>query len=404
MHEAAELQKEIDRFAELGGGSFSIAPGTYLLRDALHLRSGVHLTGEGQVTFLKKPSIQSRITDFLGYGFYEFIVEEPDLFHVGMGVHLTDKKSMGFYDTVGTIVERQGKAFILNVPLNHDYLPYDGGLVTSIFPLIEGTEVRDASLKHVILDGNIEETRILNGCRGGGVFLIRSQKVLLEEIEIRHYQGDGISFQQCGDVTVQTCDVHDNRGSGLHPGSGSVYYQFVQNRVTQNGGCGLFYCLRTTHSLCENNHFEGNAHTGISIGERDTDHHLKGNTIIASGHDGIGFRQPIAQGGDRVSIEANTLRGNGTDRASFEILIPPHIHEVTLIQNSIEPVEGRAISIGAECHHILCAENQIAGRPQRDSDIEGFHSGIVTNMPASPPQYGIDSFEPKSVRHIQVVF
>src|SRR3712207_6329761 len=87
------LQHEIDRAARLGGGEVRPEPGTYLLEDSLHLRDGVRLRGDG-VFLTRKPSVESRLSIYSGYGLYEFAVEEPERFRVGQGVHLTDDHSV----------------------------------------------------------------------------------------------------------------------------------------------------------------------------------------------------------------------------------------------------------------------------------------------------------------------
>ena len=58
-------------------------------------------------------------------------------------------------------------------------------------------------------------------CRGGGIFLYRCAGAVIERCTVRNYHGDGISFQQCNDVTVLGCTSEGNAGLGLHPGSGS---------------------------------------------------------------------------------------------------------------------------------------------------------------------------------------
>ncbi len=128
----------------------------------------------------------------------------------------------------------------------------------------------------------------------------------MRNVEIRNYRGDGLSFQQDIDVTVDGCHLHHNTGGGLHPGSGSVRYILQGNRIHDNGGCGIFYCLRTTHSLCRDNRIENNAGTGISIGERHTDHAITGNTIRGQGGAGISFRPPIRRSGDRFVLRCNS--------------------------------------------------------------------------------------------------
>jgi hypothetical protein len=330
---SAALQRAVDDVAAAGGGVVEVPNGDYRMTNALYLRGGVNVFGEGKTVLRKVPSVSSPIVDYLGYGQYEFTVAQPELFKVGVGVHLTDRNAMGFYETVATIVGKQGSVFFIDRMLNHDYSPKADGRVSTLFPLVTGYEVREVTLRGLVLDGNPRETRALNGCRGGGVFLLSSHNVWLDGLEVRNYHGDAISFQQCTDIQVTNCHLHDNRGSGLHPGSGSVRYLFRGNRVDCNAGCGLYYCLRTKYSLCEANVLTGNGQAGISIGERDTHHLIRDNVIRGNDGPGILFRPILHQGGDDVMIENNRLERNGQRTRSGEIVMTAGLKRVWISGN-----------------------------------------------------------------------
>jgi hypothetical protein len=122
--------------AAAGGGEARLDPGVYMLEDALRLRSGVRLVGREGVVLTRAPSVESALRIYCGYGLYEFAVREPDRFRVGQGIHLTDDHSFGFYDTVATIVGRDGDRFYLDRPLRHDYVPTNNGRAATLFPLL----------------------------------------------------------------------------------------------------------------------------------------------------------------------------------------------------------------------------------------------------------------------------
>ncbi|MGQ9903429.1 MAG: right-handed parallel beta-helix repeat-containing protein [Anaerolineae bacterium] len=278
---------------------------------------------------------------------------------------------MGFYDTVATIVERRGDLFFIDRMLNHDYWPAKRGRVTTVFPIVDMIGVEDVGLENIVIDGNPEETQTLNGCRGGGVFLLMARRARLENVEVRHFNGDAISFQQCVDVIARGCHVHHNAGGGIHPGSGSVRYLLQRNHAHDNGACGVFYCLRTTHSICEDNRLERNGAAGISIGERDTDHWIRNNVIADNGGYGVEFRPPIAHGGDRVRIEGDTLAGNARHvtppALAAEIHVPAGLRDLVIAGNVFQPsADSQALLIDAGCQGVGARGNQINGRPQGD--------------------------------------
>lgn len=393
------LQQAVDAAAAAGGGTVEVPAGVYRMRDALHLRSGVQVVGEAGAILRKVPSVSSALTNVLGYGHYEFTVAEPEKFEVGMGVHVTDKGSVGFYDTVGTITHRQGELFFIDRKFNHDYSPTAEGCVTSVFSLIQGYRVHDAGASGLTLDGNPEETVWMNGCRGGGVFLLEAHGVELRDLEITNYRGDGVSFQQCTDIIIRGCHVHHQTGGGLHPGSGSVRYLLEDNNVHDNGGCGVFYCLRTTHSICRNNTLLDNGDVGISIGERDTDHQVCGNTIRGNGGSGVAFRPPRVQSGDRVRLEDNCIGPNCRGEAEHEIVVPDGLRQVLIAGNEIAADKGKALAVGADCGEISFAGNTVNGRAQTPEDIEG---QAADNTDADFPDVGPAALPLDGARHLNM--
>lgn len=403
------LQRAVDDAAAAGGGVVHVEPATYHMHNALKLRTGVRVVGLGEgehrPVLRKVPSVSSRLTLFVGYGHFEFAVEEPEKFSVGMGVHITDDNSMGFYDTAASIIDREGDLFFLDRSFHHDYLARDGGIVTSLFPIVEGFKVHDAGIANVIVDGNVEETRELNGCRGGGVFLLRCDRMIVDAVEVRHWRGDAIGWQQCTDVAVRRCHVHHNTGKGLHPGSGTVRYVMLDNHVHDNGLDGLFYCLRTTHSICRGNRIENNAGAGISINERDTDQQISGNVVVGNGGPGVIFATPQAQSGDRVRLEGNTIGPNGTgetaaaDRA--EIQIPAGLNDVLMSENNIQPNDGAAaLSVGGSCANICFVGNTVGDRQQQPADVSGEVNIVSFDPPADFPDIRPEALPLSGARHL----
>ena len=401
MNNNQSIQRLVDDAWRRGGGTVKIPAGEYQMRDALHLRDNVRVVGEPGTILQKVPSVRSALSCVCGYGHYEFSVAEPEKFSIGMGVLIADNNAGGFYTTQTTITAQHGKYFYIDRPFAHDYNPTLGGCVTALHSLIDAHGVHNASVENIILDGNWPaETNNLNGCRGGGVFLLESHGVTIENIEVRHFHGDAISFQQCTDVTISGCFAHHNSGGGLHPGSGSVRYFLQNNRIEDNGGNGIFYCLRTTHSLCENNTIARNSLDGISMGERDTDHILKNNSITENSGAGIRLRAPVIQSGDRLWIEGNELRGNNKDGKSAEFAVAHDLHDICFARNEIKTDDGKAIEIDANCSNLFLADNNINGRLQKPEDVTGDISAVAFSKPEKFPEVGPAAADADSARHL----
>ena len=391
------LQRAVDAVAKSGGGTVEVLSGVYHMRDALHLRAGVILLGESGAILRKEPSVCSALTQVCGYGHYEFTVAEPDNFAVGMGVLISDKEAGGFYTTQATIIAREGDWFFIDRPFSHDYHPSRGGIVESLFSIVDGHNIRGAGLQNLILEGNGDENENLNGCRGGGVFLLGCRDVEIKNVEVAHYNGDAISFQQCIDIKVQSCDIHHNIGGGLHPGSGSVRYLLSDNRIHDNGGDGIYYCLRTTHSRCENNEIDQNGGVGISIGERDTDHCIVGNRIARNGGAGIEFRVPVVQSGDRTRVEKNRLEANCQKDGEAEIVVAAGLRDISIADNCVVASGGVVLWVGENCENISFYNNKIG---DADDVIAG--EAVLRKAPLTLPDVGPEAASAGAARHLGI--
>lgn len=395
------LQQRIDQLARQGGGRLEIPRGVYRLRNALHLRSGVHLVGEPDTILAQEPGFETPILDYLGYGHYEVTVRDAHRFSPGMGIHIFDDGSMGFYTTQASVTAVDGERIFIDRPLNHDYNPESNARAANVFSLIEGAWVHDVSVEGLTLRGHPDDDyRALNGCRGGGLFLIGCRNVALQELTIEDYRGDALSFQQCLDTRVSGCVLRRNRGGGLHPGSGSVRYYLVGNRIHDNAECGIFYCLRTTHSECRANCIENNGAYGISVGERDTHHLILDNQIRGNAHGGLEFRTPRRQSGDACRVEGNLFEHNGGSQHP-EITVAAGLRDIAMLGNRFTTTRKPVIQLGAS-ERIVVGGNHLDGIPLTAADIESSGNRPATVLPDTFPAIGPEAVGADDVRHLGV--
>ncbi|MCD6518935.1 MAG: right-handed parallel beta-helix repeat-containing protein [Anaerolineae bacterium] len=389
-----EIQHAIDQVSLYGGGRVFLPEGICLLQNAIQMRSGVRLEGVPGKTILKKlPSTSARIKGYLGYGHYEVRVHEPAKFSRGMGIYIYDEQAGGFYTTTATILDIVGDRLYIDQMLNHDYSEERGGTVVTVHPLVSFRGVRHASIAHLVLDGNLEEEpNHINGCRGGNVYMLMSHDITVEHVEVKNFNGDGISFQQCTDVRVRQSFIHHNAGHGLHPGSGSVRYWLLENKITHNQQCGIFYCLRTTHSLCAHNVIENNGSEGISLGERDTHHLIQKNKIASNGSCGIYFR-PSQFPADYTEIIENEISDNCTAQGKAQITICSSPKFIQIARNSLSSKEG-LLSIEGNPSELYISNNQPEIYP---GARPGVHHEEV-KLPVGPEVAG-----PDSARHLNVL-
>jgi len=331
------LQAALDYVSSLGGGDVEIGAGEFLMRDSLHLRANVTVRGQGAKTILRKAKgYVSPLAVDGDYGEEQITVKDPAGFEVGDGVAIWDKGSGGFHTTVARITGRNGNTFSISLPLNSDCMVDGSAKAATVFPVISGYHLEGARVENLTIDGNKDENIHLNGCRGAGIFLYRCPGAVVERCAVRNYNGDGISFQQCNDVTVLHCVSENNASLGLHPGSGSQRPTVRNCTARNNGEDGLFLCWRVKHGLFEDNVLEANGRFGISIGHKDTDNLLRKNTVRGNHEDGVFFRnESEGMAGHRNRLEQNLIENNGVKRTAAGIRVRGETRDLVFKDNTI---------------------------------------------------------------------
>lgn len=373
------IQSAVDMVAKLGGGVVKILKGTYEMADSLHLRTGVTVRGCGEDTVLRKaPSTMSVVDGYMGYGHYDVSVMEPGKFKTGMGVYIADNKARGFYGTVATVNRIEGNILGLTNMLNSDIHQSDNGKVISVYPVISGYHLKNACIENLLIDGNKACNDYLNGCRGGGIFLLQAHDVCINGVIVKNYNGDGISFQQSVNTRIEKCKCIDNNGHGLHPGSGSIKSVMREIVSSRNGMDGIFYCLRVSYTLCENCELSENKRDGISIGHRDFDSIIRKNSIINNFRNGIYIRKdPLGRSAHRNLIEGNIFSGNCKQEGTGVICIDSAVSKLYITDNEFDPESKAAVEVNCMPSDLVLYNNIALDENLVITKEEGFKKGII---------------------------
>jgi parallel beta-helix repeat protein len=317
------LQAAVDYVAGLGGGTVEISEGEYLMRDSLHLRSGVTVRGHKGKTVLRKADASATPLGLDGdFGEQQVTLTDPAGFTPGAGLAIWDDHAGGFHTTVARITGRRGNTVAIDAPLMADCMVAAHAKAATVFPVISGSDIRDARIEDLVVEGNKAANPPLNGCRGAGIYLYRGFGTKIRGCVVRGYNGDGISFQQSNDVEVIDCTSEGNADLGIHPGSGSQRAVVRGCTASGNGTDGLFLCWRVRHGVFEDNRLEGNGRFGISIGHKDSDNLLRGNRVIRNGANGVFFRDESAgMSPHRNRLERNVIEDNGREAGTAGIRV-----------------------------------------------------------------------------------
>ncbi len=312
------LQAAVDYVAYLGGGTVEIGAGRFMLRNALHLRTNVHIVGvPGKTVFAIGSGRKAALASDVAKGATEITLVDAAGFELGDGIALEDSAGHGFEVTTATLIARTGpRSFRLSKPAESDYLVKCNAEAKHAISGIAGVNVKNASVKGITVGGNhgTPGSQYLGGCRGGGIYFFGCANVHVSHCTVRRYHGDAISFQgKCTKLTIEHCLCEENFNVGIHPGSGSHDCVVRKNTMRKNGYVGLFVCVGVRKVLFDENVISDNAGCGISIGFDDTDNTFRRNRVIGNAETGVLFRRdsPLTKhGAHRNVFEKNVIKDN----------------------------------------------------------------------------------------------
>jgi hypothetical protein len=369
------LQAAVDYMARMGGGTVRVLPGTYKLRNAVYLQSRVRILGSGTDSVLmKEPSRQAKLAADSDWYDQEITLPDADGFRVGDGVCLRAKNPHNSGSTVikRTLVARSGNRFKLDKALRENLWLKGEPTAATLYPILSGEFICDVAIENIALDGNKENNQNLDGNYAGCIWLQDCNRISMQRVTARNYNGDGISWQICHDVHVEDCHSHDNAQLGLHPGSGSQR-PLIRNCKSERNDQGIYFCWGVKYGLAEKNLLADNRSYGVSIGHCDTDNVVCDNDIVRSGKVGVLFRgESKSFAGHRNRIENNRIIDSGPE-TGVGVDIQGETESITISSNEIretrQPMSRIGVRIGAQAGEVELAENRIEGYAVAVSDL-----------------------------------
>ncbi len=363
------IQLAIDALPERGG-TVKLTPGTFKLKDAVHLRSHMKLIGSGPSTILKRgPGFSSRLIDDADYGELKLMVEDPSGFEPGMSVQIWDDPQYGCWAlSIGTITDMEGNILYIDQKLINDYKVEDGGMVSNAGSGILIYQAEDVLVSDFTVDGNREHHERVDGCNGGGVAIRESKNITVDKIHVKAFNGEGITWQITENVTVQNCEIEMCANKGLHPGSGSPGSRILNNNSHHNDVDGLFICWRVHHSVVKGNQFHDNGRYGICTGHKDSDVVFEDNHVYQNGSDGINLRAENDRNSPhRNSFINNLIENNGQREKGYGIAIHSFPQDVVIQGNTIRDTgkgtQLAGIFIGKDVPPVRILDNNMSGHP-----------------------------------------
>jgi Right handed beta helix region len=333
------IQTAIDALHQKGGGgTIFLFPGNFDIIAPVRLYDNMALVGSGATTILKKcKGVASPFALDADYGELQVTVPDASGFKPGMGVAIyDDDQRSGWALTTARITTLKGNTIYLNDYLLRDYHTDRKGTISNACSVIESINAENIRIANLTIDGSKETNTIIDGCRAGGIYLHKVHRALVENVTVKNFNSDGISWQITEYVKVRNCEVFGCTNSGLHPGTGSPYSLIEGNNSHNNGGYGLFVCWRVRNGIVRNNSFHHNGINGISTGHKDTDLIFEDNHIFLNAEDGVTLRGEATNNEpDGTILRHNIIEDNGTKKEGYGISVYSPAKRVVVENNTI---------------------------------------------------------------------
>jgi hypothetical protein len=319
-------------------GTIKLLPGKYDIIAPVKLYDNMSLIGSGPETILKKcAGFRSSFALDADYGELQITVTDPSGFKPGMGVAIYDDDHRTGWDlTIAKIASIKGNVIFIDDYLLRDYRSDKKGVISNNCSVICAVSAENVRIADLTVDGSRESNDLIDGCRAGGIYLHKVHKAVVENVTVKNFNCDGISWQVTEYVTVRNCEVYGCANSGLHPGTGSPYTLIEGNNSYNNDGYGLFVCWRVRNGIVRKNNFHNNGINGISTGHKDTDVLFADNHIYENGSDGVQLRgETSLNAPHRTIFKNNLIENNGVKEKGYGIAINSKAEGVVLEDNII---------------------------------------------------------------------
>jgi len=335
---SAAIQKGIEALAPFNGGTVKLTAGVFEISAPVSLFSNVTLTGEGRETVLHK--VDGFKTEFIidaDYGELVLTVKDASGFAPGMSIQVFDEKQSGGWDvTTAKIIDVKDNTLYIDTYLVRDYRADHNGVISNACSIISAVSADNVHISNLTVDGNKQTNEFLNGCRGGGVYLHKVKNATVENILLKDFNGDGISWQITEDIIIRNNEVMGCSNTGLHPGTGSFRSLIEGNKSHDNEADGLFVCWRVQNGTVKSNRFYHNKRFGICTGHKDTDMLFEENYIYENGSDGVNFRgEREANAPHRNIFRNNVVENNGRLGSGYGFSFNSPARDVVLEYNII---------------------------------------------------------------------
>lgn len=365
------IQIAINAVRSNGGGTVQLMPGKFEISAPVRLYDNMSLVGSGRETILHKVNgVRSKFIVDADFAELKVTVEHARDFHPGMGVYIYDSGAKDCWEfTTAVITSVSENVLYIDNYLVRDYRADRDGTITNACSIVAAMEAENVRISDLTVDGNKANNDYINGCRGGGVYFFKTRNAIVENVLVKDFNGDGISWQVTEDVTIRNNEISGCTNYGMHPGTGSPNTLIEGNNSHDNGSDGIYICWRVQHGLVKDNQFHHNGRFGICTGHKDTDMRFEGNHVYENASDGINFRRERSTNAPHRSIFVkNIVENNGTKGGGYGFSFNSPAQDVILKDNIIRDNKNGSQKAGIYYYKnslpVKLENNVIEGHPK----------------------------------------
>lgn len=304
------IQEAIDALPKQGG-QVAIPAGRYVLTNSIRVPSRVRLIGEGPATVLCiRPPKEIALAKSVRKGGRNLLFKKRVPIKVGEAIGVGDDRMRGWWGTHAVVEAVDGKTVRLDRPLNRSVAMDQAARAVNLFPAIWSENATDVEIRDLTIQGPEGYDGRWWDFTYAAVHFVNCERARIMGITVQWWPSDGIGVQRGTDVQVIHCQAHHCRGHGYHPGTGLGNSVWSHNIGRNNGGDGLYFCMRVHHSVCSDSVFEGNGQNGIGGVANGFDHHdiISNNVCANNARCGID-----ANRGEEQVISGNLLLNNSQE-------------------------------------------------------------------------------------------
>lgn len=331
----AGIQEAIDSLP-ITGGIVTIPAGEFMVYRSIILKANVTIQGQGRATIITRPP--ERYLDV-----YEDIPKNENSFKakdttgvkIGHEYCIKSGDEGGWHSKHGVVSSIKGNTIELQPVFalpDIQYLTKDKIVAVNWFPVFFANEVDNISILNLSIHGkttdrNREKTDFTNAA----VHTRRCSEVVVENVYIKDYPGDGIGIQTGSRNRVANCIVDGCIGQGIHPGTGISNSIFANNISINNTQDGFFFCLNVNRIQCIGNQLINNRRHGIGGLQKPDRYSIVSHNICSkNGRHGIEAKNSYFN-----IIENNIIENNSQEEAGKYAGLLVTEHEGNIIRNNL---------------------------------------------------------------------